>query len=790
MAAVAYHLACAAPGTSTDLRCLEGTMRLLRVGSLVLVTSAVVFGCAQHAVAPGPQSPGKTEQSTTAIATIAQPATPTRPVHKPLPAYPPHVPELGLKTPMKGEPLPAALAEARLQTATCDQATADDVEPLVRRMRSEVNESFKEWVKEQPACWEQMRQEYRWRKQMEEDGFGAGGLGLSGVGEGGGGRGEGIGLGSIGTLGSASGQMWGSDSAVGGAHVPRSAKVKSGTNNQVATVDEADIVKTDGQWVYVVANGALRIFEALDPKVVSTTKLGGVAREMFVEGDRAVVYRSQGNVGKTCTYAYDCQFAGDGSTTKVMVFNLASREKPVLTRSFELSGSLMAARRIGNTVHTVVADGDIEDHPPYETFPDGVQMCGTPHEVAVEKFNKLKQKNEVAIRVAHKSGFPTLAENGKQTMMCSLLRTSIRDGASYTSVVSFDLTDDKAAPVTSTIESRPGAVFASDKALYVSVVHNKQPGNRWYSYYSTASEVSDIHKFAIGKSPKDTKYVGSGTVPGHVLNQFAMDEWYGYLRVATSKGRVPDPKTESVISIMAEAPNGALVRVGAVDHIAPGEDIRAVRFDDERGYIVTFKKTDPLFVVDMFKPTSPKILGELKIPGFSTYLHRIDPDHLMSIGFAADDHGDFAYFNGVILQLFDVKDATNPQLIHKETIGSRGSSSEAATNHLAFNWLPSEGLLALPMTVCEGGGDGKFGDNLAFSGLLVYDVDLERGFTRLGGVDHGTKGASCQTWWSNANSQVKRSVFLDDLVYSIAEDRVKVQNMNHFGTDVANLAFE
>jgi hypothetical protein len=139
--------------------------------------------------------------------------------------------------------------------------------------------------------------------------------------------------------------------------------------------------------------------------------------------------------------------------------------------------------------------------------------------------------------------------------------------------------------------------------------------------------------------------------------------------------------------------------------------------------------------------------------------------------------------------VIDVKDATNPKLVHKEKIGTRGSSSEAATNHLAFNWMPSEGLLALPMTICEGGGDGKQGDNLTFSGLLVYDVDLDRGFTRLGGVDHGTKGASCQTWWSNANSTVKRSVFLDDLVYSIAEDRVKVQNMNHFGRDIADMSF-
>ena len=774
-------------------------MRAKRIALLVF-GGIFAFGCAHQGAGSAPSKPVMDgTPSPKATASIAQPAVATRPVHKPRPAFPEHKPELGITTPMKGDPTPAALAESRLQPTTCDQAAADDVEPLLREMREAVNESIKEWVAEQPECWRQMREEYTWRKRREAeaaghmwgdaigDAFGAGGLGLSGVGEGGGGRGEGIGLGAVGTLGHGAG------SAVGGAapREPETAKKRSGTNNQVATVDEADIVKTDGKWVYLVSSGALRIMEALKPHVVSTTKLPGTPREMFVEGDRAVVYTSGGNVGKRCTYAYDCELAGDGTTTKIQVFNLANRERPELLRTMELSGSLLAARRIGNAVHTVVSDGDAPTVD-YDTWPADLEMCGTPDAVAKAKFAKLKRDNEARIRAVHRAGaFPTLREAGKETKLCGgLLRTAIRDGKAFTSVVSFDLTDDKTAPTTQTIESRPGAVFASDKSLYVSVVHRKkESAGRWYSYYSTASEVSDIHKFRIGASPKETKYVGSGSVPGHVLNQFAMDEWYGYLRVATSKGRVPDPKVESTISILSEAPNGNLTRIGAVDHIAPGEDIRAVRFDDDRGYIVTFKKTDPLFVIDMYKPTQPRVLGELKIPGFSTYLHRIDPEHLMSIGFDADDQGSFAYFNGIILQLFDVKDPTNPKLVHKEKIGSRGSSSEAATNHLAFNWMSSEGLLALPMTICEGGGNGQFGHDLAFSGLLVYDVDLDRGFTRLGGVDHGTKGVSCDTWWTNASSTVKRSVFLDDLVYSIAEDRVKVQNLNRLGTDVADMSF-
>ena len=210
---------------------------------------------------------------------------------------------------------------------------------------------------------------------------------------------------------------------------------------------------------------------------------------------------------------------------------------------------------------------------------------------------------------------------------------------------------------------------ASGTALYLSVQRKKRGNERWYSAaYPTLSEVSELHKFRIGANPSDTRYAGSGVVPGHVLNQFAMDEWQGHLRVATTRGKVPNPDVESAVSIFAEGPGGDLVRVGAVEHLARGEDVRAVRFDDDRGYLVTFKKTDPLFVLDLHDVSKPKVLGELKIPGFSTYLHRIDPNHLLSIGFDANDHGDFAYFDGVLLQLFDVTKPTEPKLLHREKL--------------------------------------------------------------------------------------------------------------------------
>ncbi len=694
------------------------------------------------------------------------------------------VPPAGLATPMAGEPDAAALGSARLVTQSCaqnEQAAAALARSQIDAMRTAVEEQYRDW-KALPTC-QELHQGW-----LFGEAYGSGGLGLSGVGEGGGGRGEGIGLGSIGTIGHGSG----SGSVVTRAHSA------SKTNDQVEGVDEADIVKNDGAYVYLVSNGALRIVEAMHPRLLSVTPLSGDVRELLVQGDRAVAFVATGGTGaRPCTYGYDCTVAGDGSQTRMVVLDVADREHPRVVRRINLSGSLIAARRIGNTVHTVVADGDAPELQPYATWPSQIpsecRVKGMDTAAVRARFTQLERDNEKAIR-ALPAGFPTLTEHGTTRPLCDVMHTPLGDGRAFTSVVSFNLRDDRTPATTAVVQSRPGVVFASEQGLYFSVTHRRASGSPWYAFAEGKDELSDVHKFHIGRTPGETRYVGSGVIPGHVLNQFAMDEWYGYLRVATTRGHVPDPAADSSVSVLAEAQGGSLVRIGAVDHLAPGEDLRAIRFDGDRGYLVTFKKTDPLFVIDLHDPVMPAVLGELKIPGFSTYLHRIDPTHLLSIGFDANDHGDFAFFDGVILQIFDVTRPTEPVLLHREKIGTRGSSSEAATDHLAFNYFAERNLLAIPMTVCEGGGDGTYGDKLAFSGLLVYDVTVDRGFRRLGGVDHGANGASganrasCNTWWAEASSHVKRSIFMDDLVFSIATDRMKVQRLDHLGQDVGDIA--
>ena len=410
-------------------------------------------------------------------------------------------------------------------------------------------------------------------------------------------------------------------------------------------------------------------------------------------------------------------------------------------------------------------------------------------------FAKLKIENAAKVQAAGIAQFlpgvkDTRYVNGQPFVEEGLLAdckgfflSQAGDGQNFLSLVSFE--QDELGPLgLTTIVGKPGAVYASADSLYVADRHYLNQMSAWYFETSEGiQEATTIHKFRLNPDSVKTSYFGSGVVKGRVLNQFAMDEHHGHLRIATTVGHLPNPDAYNTVHVLAEG-NHELIVSGLIDHIAPSEDIRSARFDGDQGYIVTFKKTDPLFVLDLKDPQYPKIAGELKIPGFSTYIHLMEEGYLLSIGYDADDQGSFAWFQGIMLQIFDVHDMADPKLVHKEVIGTRGSTSEAATNHLAFNYFRDKHMLAIPMTICLGGTGGQHGDQMAFSGLLVYKVTTQDGFKKLGGVPHAAPEAApdyynsaCGNWWTQSNSVVQRSVFMEDWVYSVAYDLIQVASV-------------
>ena len=597
-------------------------------------------------------------------------------------------------------------------------------------------------------------------------------------------------------------------------------RATSGTNNQVASVDEADFIKHDGHYIYRVGPGALTVLEAwpaANTRVVGRVTIDGTPVKLFIQGDLAAVYVSVPRGGSTnaeaatspslaaprgaCTYGYGCRFEGDGNDTAILLFDLTDRTAPKLLRRFDINSSLIAARRIGNTVHTVVAQ--VAPLFGVKTWPAAVRPCtvrtAEVRQDARSAFEQLRQENIEKIQNTPLIDvWPTLREDGVAPAEppCDAIYRAADGGSAFTSLLSFDLSSNGGV-TQSTIISRPGAVYASAETLYIAVPQTHSPSEPWFEELSQEQEASSVHAFRIGTDPTASAYLGSGVVKGRVLNQFSMDEHRGNLRIATTSGHLPSPDTHNTLSVLSfsdrsDRNEGRLQLQGQIDHIAPGEDIRSVRFDGDRGFMVTFKKTDPLFTFDLSKPEEPKLLGELMIPGFSTYIHMLDDEHLLTIGYDADDHGDFAYFDGVILQIFDIGDPQVPALTHKATIGTRGSSSEALADHLAFTLF--QGKLALPMTICEGGGDGAYGTDMTFSGLIIYDVSVEKGFSESGRVANPPSSGQynnslCQNWWSNAASEVKRSIFMDEYVYAISPNAVHVQDTRALGRDIATVHF-
>ncbi len=312
-----------------------------------------------------------------------------------------------------------------------------------------------------------------------------------------------------------------------------------------------------------------------------------------------------------------------------------------------------------------------------------------------------------------------------------------------------------------------------------------------------------LHTLEFTTDPTFPNYLASGTVDGSVKNQFAIEETGGFVRVATTENRMylaaddtqlsPLPNDAStdtpstrpssvnnvfVLSGSAKEP-GVLETVGAVAGLAPNEQIYSVRYVGARAYVVTFRQVDPLFVVDLAAPAQPKLLAALKIPGFSEYMHPLDETHLLTIGRDADASG---RVKGLMLQIFDVTDGTNPILTHKFTYdGSEYGQSDAQYDHKAFTYFADKKLLAFPYY--------SYGSNGMRSSLELFRVETASGFAKVGSIDHSAllqqnPQGYCGGYYE---PRVRRGVFLEDFVYSVSYAGVVVRDARNVGLSVSQL---
>lgn len=554
----------------------------------------------------------------------------------------------------------------------------------------------------------------------------------------------------------------------------------SETNVQVAGVDEADIVKTDGEYIYFLNGDTVRVVKAYPTsEMIELDKLTFEnsnyfsPMDMYADGDRLVVL---GNAyAQIYTYAAGSAESDlvrpSGSLTVVYVFDIADRSDIKLLRKEIFEGNYSSSRKIGDMVYVVMNES-------------------RSYWSILEKYN---EEGSAAAPTEDDKIVPQFVGDGvvEPIASCSdILWVPGVESTDYLILAAISTDDANAEIDKEVVLGASGEVYSSTENLYVA----EHDFSWWWGPMADEGDKTVVHKFSLGEA---VGYLGSGEVPGTVLNQFSMDEHDGYFRIATTKGDVWN--TENLSTNNLYVLNNDLKVVGSVTGIAPGEQIHSVRFMGDRAYIVTFKKIDPFFVLDTADPENPKILGKLKIPGYSDYLHPFDENHI--IGFGKDTATpseeelgnrelDFAWYQGLKLAMFDVTDVANPKELHKEIIGDRGTDSELLYNHKALLFDKNRGIFAFPVTLAEvpqsvkddpNASASSYGDYV-YQGAYIYEVSIDGGFKLKGRITHYDEGeiAKKAGYYWNGVRDVKRILYIGDVLYTVSQAMIKASDFDDF----------
>ncbi len=520
----------------------------------------------------------------------------------------------------------------------------------------------------------------------------------------------------------------------------------SGTNVQVEGVDEADLVKTDGAYIYLVSGETVYIVRAHPPEdagIVAKIEPGLPVSNLYINGDKLVVISAPDYY----YYWYGWDIAPEEEyelKTTVWVFDVSDRAQPVLEREMSVDGYYTNSRMIGDHVYLIPHQPDMMNHT--EPILPGI-----------------RSGNEV--------------NYVEPTDVWYVNTTDSNYG--YTNIASLNVQDPEEEITSETyLMGSSSTIYASLDNIYITNlgwVHNVDGG--W--------ETTTVYKLRVDQG--EIQFVAEGSVPGRVLNQFAMDERGDYFRIATTSGYVSrnGGGTSNNLYVL----NSTLGVAGKLEGLAPGEDIYSARFMGERCYLVTFKKVDPLFVIDLSDPQNPKVLGKLKIPGYSDYLHPYDENTLIGIGkeTVEAEEGNFAWYQGVKISLFDVSDVSDPKELAKYEIGDRGTDSPALYDHKAFLFSLSRNLLVIPVLEAEIDDsdygsqvpDNAYGDYV-YQGAYVFDISREEGIQLRGRVTHieDSQAFLKSGYWFESDLSVERSLYIEDTLYTISGGMIKMNGLD------------
>ncbi len=582
----------------------------------------------------------------------------------------------------------------------------------------------------------------------------------------------------------------------------------SGTNLQEAGVDEADRVKSDGQWLYVLSRPTdccteivpeLRILRLGSEPLPNATEQAHLALGTGIGSEGLYLFSSSGstdldrlavvgNSNMAATYWYS-PWGWQNGGVDVTVVDITDRTAPAAGAHLHIDGYLISSRRIGDMLYLV--SRYVAVVPGYEIYPTT---------------DEAKDKNE---RLLQATPLTTLLPNWQvdgvdqgdlfNANACYLLPVAQEDySPDLVTVTAIDLHNPAAVPKSACLLGPSETVYASLEAIYLATTryHYQQPQGDVVIASYPVDISTDLHKFALTADGPVLR--GSATVPGHLgwrqdQKSFRLGEHEGVLRVVTSGGSWNGEQIR--LTTLTERDDG-LVELGHLPNDVrtetignPGEQLYAVRFVGNRGFVVTFRTIDPLYVLDLSNPADPFIAGELQIPGYSDYLHPVSETRLLGIGKDAvptDVYGDgrWAWYQGVKLGLFDISDPASPREIDNVVIGKRGTEAGALYDHHALAWLPADpatgrpARLALPIDLHETVGyyytaEPSYKYDWTHRGLYLFDIDPiadSAAITARGALVVDTDSGVLP--WDRAAVSTDRAVIAGDAVHYLYGNQV------------------
>lgn len=531
---------------------------------------------------------------------------------------------------------------------------------------------------------------------------------------------------------------------------PYSTNPYSTTNIQVAGVDEPDTVKTDGEYIYTVSGNTVFIVKASLPNagVVSRIECDDFAPAgIFVNGDRLAVLGSNYSIPVLTPLGSLNEMYVSQTQTYVRVYDVSNRANPSLLRNFTMTGNYLDSRMIGNYVYFVTT---------------------TPSYLL----------NDTVI-------LPTIYSNesAREIPATAIYYSNVSDAyLAYSTFVALNVQDASEEPTTMTI------MTGQASNMYVSL-------NNIYVTFPNTAEETTIYR--VHMQDNNLTAMAQGEVPGQVLNQFSMDEYGDYFRIATTTWTqqaqninitkpLSTPIIFSVQSTNVYVLDMNLTIAGRVENISAGENFHSARFTGDRCYLVTFQKTDPLFVVNLANPASPTVLGNLTVSGYSDYLQPYDENHLIGVGkeTVEADSENFAWYQGIKISIFDVSNVSNPVQMTNVTIGDRGSDSPVLYDHKALLFDKQMDLLVIPVTVAKidpsqypmslypnGVPDNAYGTQV-WQGVYVYNITLADGLVPKGNLTHAEmSGLPPSTLFVN------RALYIGNVLYTVSQGKIELNSL-------------